>query len=111
MAAKRIADETDLQVDFSDLERKYAVKMDMGLENFVVADGTPLAPESKVPLLAKVLTKYFGQAGSIKSNGVHLPTKDGKTMGFAFIEYETVDQASQAIKLFSGKRFDKTIPL
>lgn len=106
MAAERIADDADIQVDFSDLERKYAVKMDMGLETFVVADGTPLAPESKAPLLTKVLTKYFSQAGTIQPNGVHVPTKDGKTMGFVFIEYQTPEMANQAIKLLSGKRFD-----
>lgn len=107
MAAERIADDTDLQVDFSDIERKYAVKLDMGLETFVVADGTPLAPESKAPLLTKVLSKYFSQAGTIKPDGVRVPTKDGKTMGFVFIDYETPEQANQAIKLLSGKRFDK----
>lgn len=108
MAAERLADhdDDDIQVDCSDLERKYAVRMDMGLENFIVVDGTPIAPEGKVALLSKVLTKYFVQAGPISTDGLHVPTKDGKTLGFVFIEYETPKAAAEAIKQFNGKRFD-----
>lgn len=108
MAAERIADRDDenVQVDFSDLERKYAVSMDMGLDTFIVVDGTPVIKEDKAPLLIKVLTKLFSGVGTIKPNGLHMPTKEGKTLGFAFIEYQTVDQANAAIKQFNGKRLD-----
>jgi len=38
-------------IDFSDLEEQYAVKPDFGIDNFVVVDGAPIAPEAKVPVL------------------------------------------------------------
>ncbi|KAM9920398.1 hypothetical protein OXX80_012447, partial [Metschnikowia pulcherrima] len=31
-------------IDFSDLEARYAVDADIGLENYVVVDGAPKAP-------------------------------------------------------------------
>lgn len=93
-------------IDISDLVRKYSVKMDMGLENFVIVDGIPVAPESKVPLLSKVLTKFFSTAGTIKKDGLYIPTGEGKTLGFAFVEYSTTDEANNAVKEFDGKRFD-----
>lgn len=109
MAAERIAsrDDDDIQVDYSDLERKYAVKMDMGLENFVVIDNIPAkVPQSKLPKLSKILTKIFSDAGAIKPDGVHIPLEGEATIGYAFVEYETADDAANAVKTLSGKRLD-----
>lgn len=96
----------DLDIDFSDLERKYAVSLDEGIETFVVVDGAPKAPESKAPVLTKVLRKLFESVGTIKEGGFHMPIEGGKTKGFVFIEYETVEQAAAAIKTYNHKRLD-----
>ncbi|VVT50157.1 uncharacterized protein SAPINGB_P002629 [Magnusiomyces paraingens] len=108
MAAERIAsrDDDDLQLDYTDLERKYAVK-DFGLENFIVIDNIPAkVPESKLPKLTKVLGKLFGEAGPIKSDGLNVPLEGGATAGYAFVEYETPEAAANAIKILNGKRLD-----
>lgn len=102
----RTASGDDLEIDFSDLERKYAVSLDEGIETFVVVDGTPKAPESKAPVLIKVLRKLFGTVGTIKEDGFHMPIENGKTKGFVFIEYETAAQAADAIKAYNHKRLD-----
>lgn len=94
------------EIDFSDLERKYAVSLDEGIETFVVVDGAPKAPESKAPVLTKVLKKLFGGVGTIKEDGFHMPIEDGKTKGFVFIEYETEEEAAAAIKTYNHKRLD-----
>lgn len=96
----------DLEIDFSDLERKYAVSLDQGIETFVVVDGAPKAPEAKAPVLTKVLKKLFGGVGTIKEDGFHMPVEAGKTKGFVFIEYETAEEAAAAIKAYNHKRLD-----
>ena len=50
-------------IDFSDLEEKY--EADVGLDNYIIVDGAPVAPESKVPVLTKVLKKLFSTVGEI----------------------------------------------
>lgn len=102
----RSLQDEELDIDFSDLERKYAVSLDQGIETFVVVDGAPKAPEAKAPVLIKVLKKLFGSVGTIKEDGFHMPIENGKTKGFVFIEYETVDQAAAAIKTYNHKRLD-----
>lgn len=96
----------DLDIDFSDLERKYAVNLDEGIESFVVVDGAPKAPEAKAPVLIKVLKKLFSSVGTIKEDGFHMPIENGKTKGFVFIEYETAEQAAAAINTYNHKRLD-----
>lgn len=102
----RSLQDDDLDIDFSDLERKYAVSLDEGIETFIVVDGAPKAPESKAPVLTKVLKKLFSSVGTIKEDGFHMPVENGKTKGFVFIEYETTEQAANAIKTYNHKRLD-----
>lgn len=91
-------------IDFSDLEEKYAVPEDTTFERFVVVDGCPVAPEAKVPVLTKVLTKLLSQAGTVVS--FHMPLADGKTKGFCFVEYESQQNVDKAIKALNGKKLD-----
>ncbi|KAF5094297.1 hypothetical protein D0Z03_002126 [Geotrichum reessii] len=102
----RSLQDEELGIDFSDLERKYAVTLDEGLESFVVVDGAPKAPEAKVPVLTKVLKKLFSSVGTIKEDGFHMPVENGATKGFLFIEYENAKQAAEAIKTYNHKRLD-----
>lgn len=91
-------------VDFSDLEEKYAVE-DVGtFDKYVVLDGAPIAPESKLAILTKVLTKFLSSAGKVTN--FYMPLEEGKTQGFAFVEYETVQAVNKAIKQLDGKKLD-----
>ncbi|CDO94441.1 unnamed protein product [Kluyveromyces dobzhanskii CBS 2104] len=92
-------------IDFSDLEREFQFN-DGGVnfDNFLVVDGAPVAAESKVPVLQKVLSKLFSQAGNVVD--IQIPVEDGKTKGHLFIEMESVPAAKEAIKLFNGKKLD-----
>jgi translation initiation factor 3 subunit B len=91
-------------VDFSDLEEQYAIPEDDSLDRFIVLDGAPIAPESKIPILTKVLTKFLSSAGKVEN--FHMPSEDGKSKGFAFVEYESNSVANKAIKQLNGKKLD-----
>ena len=96
-------------IDFSDLEEKYEV--DIGLDNYVIVDGAPVAPEAKVPVLTKVLRKLFSQAGEIVEgdDGIYMPLEGGKSKGYLFIQFKTPEMADIAIKKLHGKNWIKTI--
>ncbi|WPK23939.1 hypothetical protein PUMCH_001189 [Australozyma saopauloensis] len=95
-------------IDFSDLEAKYAVSADLGSENYVVVDGAPKAPASKAPLLEKVLRKFLSKAGEVLEGeaGIYLPVEDNMTKGFLFAQYKTAEMASAAVSQLNGKPLD-----
>lgn len=101
--------EEPLDIDFSDLEAKYATNPDSGMEAFVVVDGAPVVPESKVPILTKFLTKEFSKVGKIADNGFYMPMDDEtkKTRGFLFVEYKNPNDAAKAITELHMKKIDK----
>jgi hypothetical protein len=42
---------------------------------------------AKYDKLGTVLKKIFGQIGTIREGGLHMPTANGMTKGFAFVEF------------------------
>lgn len=87
-------------------------------ENFdtcIIVTNIPKIPEAKVEKLTKVLLKLFRRIGNLVSdeesgyNGLYLPfNKDkGSTEGFAIVEYETKEEASQALSVLENYKFDK----
>ncbi|KAJ2296971.1 Translation initiation factor 3 subunit b, partial [Coemansia sp. RSA 2706] len=101
------------EIDFSDLERKFAIpEQEETLENVVVVDNLPIVDPSKVDKLIGVLqNKVFKSSGKFKANGVHMPMAevDGATnsKGYAFIEFETAEQAQTAIRNVNGYLLSK----
>lgn len=91
-------------IDFSDLEEQFAIPEDKTFEKYVVIDGAPIAPESKVPILTKVLTKFLSAHGKIVD--FYLPLENGKTKGFGFVQYESVQAVEKAVRLLNGKKLD-----
>lgn len=91
-------------IDFSDLEKEFQIDSKIDFDNFIVVDGAPVAPESKLGALTKVLSKLFSQAGELID--IEIPLQDGKTKGFLFIEFDSPLSAKKAIKLFNGKKLD-----
>jgi translation initiation factor 3 subunit B len=104
LEAPKIEDIVIDDIDFSDLEEKFAVPEDATFERYVVVDGTPIAPEGKVPVLIKVLTKLLSQSGTVTN--FHMPLEDGKTKGFCFVEYEQPQSVDRAIRALNGKKLD-----
>lgn len=105
-----LANEINLDdIDFSDLEEKYDASFGFGVENYVVVDGAPIAPESKVPVLTKVLRKLFNTVGQVVEgdDGIYMPLEDGKSKGYLFVQFETNEMAEAAIKQLHGKKLDQ----
>ncbi|ORX90879.1 translation initiation factor eIF-3b [Basidiobolus meristosporus CBS 931.73] len=106
---------TEEDIDFSDIEAKYALAEEKGFDNIVIVDNVPKVDESKEEKLLNVIRKIFKSAGLLLNEGaIIMPkSKDEKTgktssKGFLFIEFENAEQAAQAIKHLDNYRMDKT---
>lgn len=66
-----------------DLQEQYEVRMDEGLDTFVVVDGCPVVPEESRQKLIKFLCKKLSDVGKVKSDNVFMPMDEesGKTQG------------------------------
>lgn len=94
------------ELDFQDLEEKFeqARSGNSLIDRCVLCDGAPVAPESKAPVLKKVLTKLFSQCGNVED--LFLPIEDGKTKGYLIIRFSKVSEALKAIAQLNNKKLD-----
>lgn len=100
--------DSEEDIDFSDLKEQYDVRLEQGLDAFVVVDGLPVVPEDSKPKLVKFLVKQLNKAGKVKEDGFFMPVNEkGMTEGFAFVEYQTPQQAIAATKQLHGAPIDK----
>ena len=74
-------DEED-EIDFSDLRQQYEVRLEEGLDTFVVIDGLPKVPEESAHKLTKFLLRKLNTVGKAKEESVFMPLgEDGLTEG------------------------------
>ena len=74
----------DDEIDFSDIEQKYSVKFDEGLDDVIVIDGVPIITEARQQKLFETIQKRFKtQAGiDVELEGMHIPYADnGESKG------------------------------
>ena len=72
------------QIDFTDIEEQFQVRLDEGLDAFVVIDGLPVVPEDSKSKLVKFVLRKLNSVGRVKDDGVHMPVgENGKTEGYA----------------------------
>ncbi|QIX00272.1 hypothetical protein AMS68_005789 [Peltaster fructicola] len=102
-------DGEDDEIDFSDLREQFEVRMEEGLDAFIVIDGLPKVPEDSKQKLVKFLLRKLTTVGKTKEDNVFMPMDEqtGQTGGFAFVEYETPAQAAAAVKALHGTPLDK----
>ena len=82
---------------------------DSGFASVIVVDNLPQIPDAKVSKLQTVLTKIFSQIGEIREGGMLLPQDESKTtLGFAFVEFATEQQAQSAVEQTDGYKLDKS---
>jgi translation initiation factor 3 subunit B len=67
----------------ADLREQYEVRLDEGLDTFVVVDGCPRVPEDSKAKLIKFLCKKLGDVGKVKPESVFMPLNEetGQTEG------------------------------
>jgi translation initiation factor 3 subunit B len=66
------------EIDFSDLQEQYEVRVEEGLDTFVVVDGLPVVPEESRPKLIKFVLRKLNAVGKVKDDGVYMPLNDDK---------------------------------
>ncbi|EFW13319.1 Translation initiation factor 3 subunit b [Coccidioides posadasii str. Silveira] len=100
--------EEEVEIDFSDLKAQYEVRLEEGLDAFVVIDGLPIVPEESKPKLIKFLLKKLNTVGRTREDAIFMPLNEkGMSEGFAFVEYDTPEQAIAATKHLHGTPLDK----
>ena len=71
------------EIDFTDLQQQYEVRLEEGLDTFVVIDGLPIVPEESRQKLIKFLLRKLNTIGKAKEDGVFMPLSDeGMTEGY-----------------------------
>jgi translation initiation factor 3 subunit B len=99
--------------------------LDEGFDNCVVITNLPQVPESKLEKLTKVVSKIVTKIGTVVAaaasssdedgpsssafDGVYMPydAEKDRTLGFCMVEYETAEQAKNAVDVLQGYKFDK----
>jgi translation initiation factor 3 subunit B len=70
------------EIDFSDLRAQHEVRLEQGLDAFVVVDGLPIVTDEQKPKLVKFLVKKLNAAGRTREDAVFMPLGDsGKSEG------------------------------
>ncbi|RWS15335.1 Eukaryotic translation initiation factor 3 subunit B-like protein [Dinothrombium tinctorium] len=77
-----------------------------GFDTFIVVDHIPQVGSDRFPKLKTVMNKLFSKFGRIV-NDYYAMDENGNTKGYMFIEYETPEQALEAVKVTDGNRLDK----
>ncbi|KAL1975463.1 hypothetical protein VTN31DRAFT_3855 [Thermomyces dupontii] len=104
----REEEEEEEEIDFSDLKAQYEVRLEEGLDTFVVLDGLPIVPAESKEKLIKYILKKLNTVGRTSADAVFMPLNDkNMSEGFAFVEYETPEQAMAAVKHLHGTPLDK----
>ena len=68
-----------------DLREQYDVRLEEGLDAFVVVDGLPIVTEDKKPQLIKFLLKKFKPLGKTSESAIFMPLdNDKKSEGYGF---------------------------
>ncbi|KAJ8610599.1 hypothetical protein CTAYLR_007168 [Chrysophaeum taylorii] len=81
-----------------------AFVMDWG--SVIVVDNLPKIPMAKYEKLLVVLKRIFVQTGNIVR--LEMPSEEEKTLGIAFVEFSTVEEATKALRLTDGYTLDKS---
>ena len=68
--------DSDEELDFSDLREQHEVRMEQGLDTFVVVDGLPIVPADSKQKLVKFLLKKLNTAGRTKEDAIFMPLNE-----------------------------------
>ncbi|KAF8516204.1 translation initiation factor eIF-3b [Hysterangium stoloniferum] len=100
--------EEDEGIDYTDIEERYYVESDEGIDNVLVVDGAPIIDKSKLEKLLSKICKSFNKRGAhITPEAVSMPFESsGKSKGYLFMEFRTPDEAAAAMAAMQGHAFD-----
>ena len=82
--------------------------LDQTWDCVITVDNLPKVPKAKEAKLTGVIKKIFGQMGAIVR--AEMPFDAGEvSLGFAFIEFESGEQAAKAVQLTDGYALDLSL--
>eukprot|EP00898_Chlorokybus_atmophyticus_P002542 jgi/Chlat1/3289/Chrsp22S03537 len=95
-------DDMGIHSDEEEEDEDELPQTESGFGNVIVVDHLPQVPHEKFDKLVTVVKKIFGQLGTIRDNGLWMPTDEsGKTKGYAF-------EAVAAKENTDGYKLDKS---
>ena len=65
--------DSDEEIDFSDLRAQHEVRMEQGLDAFVVVDGLPVVTPDRKDKLVQFLLKKLKTAGKVRDDSIFMP--------------------------------------
>jgi translation initiation factor 3 subunit B len=96
-------------IDYSDIEKRFSVSYDEGFDNTLVIDGIPVIDNAKLEKLLAKLAKEIGRKSvAIKPEDIYIPwdTTTGKSKGFGFVDFRSVEDANLALSTMNNHPFD-----
>lgn len=70
------------EIDFSDLREQYEVRLEEGLDTFIVIDGLPKVPAESVEKLKSFVLRKLKGVGKANSDNMYMPMgEDGVSEG------------------------------
>ncbi|KAI3623832.1 Translation initiation factor 3 subunit b [Malassezia furfur] len=97
-------------IDYSDIEAKYAVPFDDSLENVIIINGVPVITSAKQQKLFETIQKRFRTQAEIEVplECMHISYGDnGESKGYMLMELANADEAAHAIRTMDNYAFDK----
>ncbi|WFD31262.1 Translation initiation factor 3 subunit b [Malassezia sp. CBS 17886] len=97
-------------LDYSDIEAKYAVDMNESLDNVVIISGVPIVTAAKQQRLFEAVQKRFYTHAEldVPLECMHIPYgDDGESKGYIVMELASGEEATHAIRAMHGYAFDK----
>eukprot|EP00164_Ancoracysta_twista_P002855 GFYU01003799.1.p1 GENE.GFYU01003799.1~~GFYU01003799.1.p1 ORF type:complete len:687 (-),score=239.15 GFYU01003799.1:170-2230(-) len=81
-----------------------------GSKNCILVNNLPQVPPEKADKLKAVIKKIYTQVGRIVQDGITMPMDDKKKLskGFAFVEFNTAEEAEKAVMQTDGYKLDKS---
>ena len=98
------------ELDYSDLEAKYAVPPPKPINNVILIDNAPKVDSTKEEKLLSKIRQIFQNIEELSPEAVYMPKNtDGVSKGFMFIEFSSDEKAKLAVDLGNGTKFGSYI--
>lgn len=93
---------TDIASHGPDLREQYEVRLEEGLDAFVVIDGLPVVPEDSKAKLVKFLLRKLNTVGKTREDAIFMPLgENGMSEGSVFVSVNSESTISNAESYFS----------
>ncbi|XP_010276277.1 PREDICTED: eukaryotic translation initiation factor 3 subunit B-like [Nelumbo nucifera] len=99
-----------IKSDDEDILQEDNLEFESGLGNIIVVDNLPVVAPEKFEKLEGVIRKIYSQICVLKEDAIWMPLnpETQKTLGYCFIEFNTLQEAELAKEKTQGYKLDKS---